>query len=109
MKNKTWEERFDEEFPQDEILEVVDIGEGQGDVVPIGIKFREPLDPDKIKNFINSNFISKEDLQELLEGIKKVGRDSHTDCHCDICMNDTDKTCPYNSYNQALKDLQNKL
>ena len=45
-------QEFDEKFPSQEILEAVDIGEGQADVVPVGIEFVNPPNPDKIKSFL---------------------------------------------------------
>jgi len=53
-KQKELDKEFDKEFPTQEIMEAVDIGEGQGDVVPVGIDWIKIPDPQGIQNYLHS-------------------------------------------------------
>jgi hypothetical protein len=65
---------FGEKFPIEEILEAVDIGEGQGDVVPVGEAFSNKPDPEEIKKFILKAYSLGEQSQrkELVKKIEKL-------------------------------------
>jgi len=91
---KTILEQFREEFPQEEILEAVDIGEGQGDVVPVGIEFREKPDPEKLEHFLTT---IKEQMIDEVKGMERnadgfLGTDNED-----------------GSYNQALKEVEQAI
>ena len=69
---------FDEKFPSQEILEGVDIGEEQTDVVPVGLEFINKIHPEDIISFIRKEMNGLvEKLSAELAGMHKEQLDKN--------------------------------
>lgn len=96
MTLKDIEKEFDGEFPNYEMLEAVDIDEGQRDVVPIEIEFKEMPNPDKIKSFYRTQ------ITKLLDGLAMEKATESDGWDMEQCCPGDDRASGFNKCRQEL-------